>query len=776
MAFTEALRLIIDADTRGAVRGIQQVGATTERELGRSQKSLDKWGKGLTTAGAGMIALGGAALFGLGKAAMASEEANLATVKLENTLRNMPALAGENSKQFTDLAESIQSKTAADADAIVEAEALLGTFRLTADEIKAITPLVVDYARKFGVDLPSAATQVGKALDGNIGALRRVGISIDETAFAADRFGAVQSALRDQVGGFAEEEGKTFAGSLERLKNQLGDLAEGVGAGAVDAFSSMFGVVDGLTDRLNDLSPETQNMIGKFATFGSVALIAAGGLSFTIGQLIKMRDNFILAREAVVSFAGSGGLGRLARVSLVIGGFVALREVLMALDNDLEGIDVSTLENELLDLAETGKLSGEQLAGIFEGFNEAIESGDPQKIEAISNQLNEVDKALAQLTARDPEAAAAAFRFISESLRDMGASSEQVKAFFNDYASAVAQADTASRTAAGGVGELAGGMGDQAGETTAAQQALQEYSDTLHGLFDPLFGATDALMDNAEAQAAVRAAELELIAATREHGATSAEATEAEQKLAAAHLASGKSALDLRGAMAELRAGVEDGTVSVGNARDMLAGWVRQGLISQSTAATLTREFGETTRAANTLGRTDPEVRVSAPGYPEARRGIEGVTGAAQIAARQRPNVRVSATDRASGIINNVSRLLFNLDGRRATTTIETIQRTIFQQINAGSRPTGRQHGGPVQMGEAYIVGERHAELFIPREDGYILPNVPPTTAGAPWGGVGGGSYADQRTINIYTGADPQQVVEAIKRYERSNGKGWRAA
>ena len=64
MAFSEALRLVINADTGGAVRGIQKVGATTDRELGRSSKKIDAWSRGLTTAGAGMVALGDAGQVG----------------------------------------------------------------------------------------------------------------------------------------------------------------------------------------------------------------------------------------------------------------------------------------------------------------------------------------------------------------------------------------------------------------------------------------------------------------------------------------------------------------------------------------------------------------------------------------------------------------------------------------------------------------------------------------------------------------------------------------
>jgi hypothetical protein len=36
--------------------------------------------------------------------------------------------------------------------------------------------------------------------------------------------------------------------------------------------------------------------------------------------------------------------------------------------------------------------------------------------------------------------------------------------------------------------------------------------------------------------------------------------------------------------------------------------------------------------------------------------------------------------------------------------------------------------------------------------------------------GPAGATYIDQRHFTINTGSDPQQVVEALKRYERTNG------
>lgn len=52
-----------------------------------------------------------------------------------------------------------------------------------------------------------------------------------------------------------------------------------------------------------------------------------------------------------------------------------------------------------------------------------------------------------------------------------------------------------------------------------------------------------------------------------------------------------------------------------------------------------------------------------------------------------------------------------------------------------------REKGGPVKRGEAYIVGERRAELFVPDQDGVILPHVPTRGQMQAMGIGGSGSF-----------------------------------
>ena len=76
---------------------------------------------------------------------------------------------------------------------------------------------------------------------------------------------------------------------------------------------------------------------------------------------------------------------------------------------------------------------------------------------------------------------------------------------------------------------------------------------------------------------------------------------------------------------------------------------------------------------------------------------------------------------------------------------------------------SGRALGGPVMSGTPYIVGEIGPELFVPNQSGTIVPNSRLS---------GGATY----NITVQAGVgDPvrigEEVVNAIKRYERASGK-----
>jgi hypothetical protein len=64
----------------------------------------------------------------------------------------------------------------------------------------------------------------------------------------------------------------------------------------------------------------------------------------------------------------------------------------------------------------------------------------------------------------------------------------------------------------------------------------------------------------------------------------------------------------------------------------------------------------------------------------------------------------------------------------------------------------GKAAGGPVKAGTSYVVGERGAEMFVPKTDGVIIPNDK----------MGGGGVVNNFNINVSGALDQEGVARQI--------------
>ena len=327
MALLERLQILIDADAKGAVREFDKAGQAADRLDAQLEKGAAKTSAKLTSIGTKAVIGGTIVLGGLFKLAQASEEAEIQQLKLENSVKNSDQAFSNGGKALRDLAGDLQKVTAADGDAIVGAESLLVQFGLTEDQVKKITPLVVDLSRKLGIDLDAAAKMVGKSVGGSAGALKKAGIEVDATRIKTDAYAATVDALSGSVGGFAKNEGKTFAGQIEILKNNLGDLGESVGKGAAGVFGDLAKGANGFIGTLNDINPAIGDSVGRLGAIGGIAATAVGGLAVVAGQFDKVKT---------AAFNAEGGLTRFGKAAKGIGiaaGVFAIYEIAQAIDN-----------------------------------------------------------------------------------------------------------------------------------------------------------------------------------------------------------------------------------------------------------------------------------------------------------------------------------------------------------------------------------------------------------------------------------------------------------
>lgn len=119
----------------------------------------------------------------------------------------------------------------------------LATYATTSDTIKTLIPAMEDLAvQQHGVnvtsgDMTSIANLMGKALLGQVDALKRVGISFTDAQEKILKYGTEEEkaavlaqVIHDNVGNMNEVLAQTPEGKIQQLKNTMGDLQETLGA------------------------------------------------------------------------------------------------------------------------------------------------------------------------------------------------------------------------------------------------------------------------------------------------------------------------------------------------------------------------------------------------------------------------------------------------------------------------------------------------------------------------------------------------------------------
>ncbi len=220
------------------------------------------------------------AVQGIGRLAKAASDQENSERRLEEVMRNVAGATDEEIQALKELAAERQKVTRFGDEQTISAQAMLGTFQLTAEQIAQLTPRMQDLAegsRRLGkenVDLEQSAIIVGKALTGNAGELSRYGIVLSEAQKEVLRFGDQQ----EKVAALSEALDSNFKGLSESLspyeqgvqsaKNATGDLWEALGAGITQspivgkALQDLTGWIEGLIESVKGAMPAIQRFVG----------------------------------------------------------------------------------------------------------------------------------------------------------------------------------------------------------------------------------------------------------------------------------------------------------------------------------------------------------------------------------------------------------------------------------------------------------------------------------------------------------------------------------
>ena len=237
----EKLKIILEGDSKSVNDAVKSAGTAFDN-LGNTIKNIAIGGGALVLAQKGFQMLENGikdTIAFFKNCTTETGNAEIQLTKLNTALKSTGNFTQETSDGLVKYAESLQTMTAFEDDAIVGVEAMLATFKLSKDEIEVATQAVLDLATATGQDLQSAAILMGKAMVGETGTLKRYGIMVDENKLATQGWKAVIDEINVEFGGQALAKGETYSGMLERMKNNIGNLKETIGGAFLPVLKEM---------------------------------------------------------------------------------------------------------------------------------------------------------------------------------------------------------------------------------------------------------------------------------------------------------------------------------------------------------------------------------------------------------------------------------------------------------------------------------------------------------------------------------------------------------
>jgi len=223
----------------------------------------------------------------------AAAESEVAMNNLLGSLSRSGNILTTSRNDWDAFAQSIQDTTTVGDDAVLTVATMIENITgLSEEALKPATRTTIDFAEAMNLDLASAAQIVGKALEGNVGALKRYGISVEEGSTKAETMANVLEKLNEKFGGAAASKLNTYEGSIKAISNSFEDVTKVFGK-SVTQNPAVISAFNGLNKLLKDIGRELEKAAPAFKVFIADALkpaaqafnVIAQGALFFVSQM-----------------------------------------------------------------------------------------------------------------------------------------------------------------------------------------------------------------------------------------------------------------------------------------------------------------------------------------------------------------------------------------------------------------------------------------------------------------------------------------------------------
>ena len=219
------------ADQKVNIKVSAQGAKKAGKEIGGLDGSIKKLGRSVLNASVAYFGTSGL-INGIMKSAELAGIQEQAEKKLEFAL-------GKTSQALLDQATALQKTTRFGDEATIAQMGFLASIGFTEEKIQQVIPVAMDLAEATGMSLESAVRNTAKTFSGMAGELGELVPQIRGLTSEQMKAGEAVKVMGELFGGQASAQAQTYAGSIEQLKNDLGDMAEGIGQIVIPIFEDL---------------------------------------------------------------------------------------------------------------------------------------------------------------------------------------------------------------------------------------------------------------------------------------------------------------------------------------------------------------------------------------------------------------------------------------------------------------------------------------------------------------------------------------------------------
>ncbi|WEV68715.1 hypothetical protein OZX73_05335 [Bifidobacterium sp. ESL0775] len=338
---------------RSSVHGLNQTklnGATGEvNGFAGAYQKVSGGIKASTVAIGSLIATGVRNVVNFGRSAIDTyNQASEATAKFQQIASNNK-WSSDQVNGLLDLNKTLGKTGVISAGTLKAAQAQLGTFKLTGDSVRTLTPALADLiANQKGYNATAddgvqMANLLGKVMTGNVGALSRYGVTLDanqkkllQNGTESQKAAVAAQVLEQNFGGVNKALADTPYGKYVILQHQLAGIKTTIGSGFISAIGALGDMGIDVIDKVNGKLQGFFQWLPK-AVDGSVNLLRTGGVNQAFKDAFHVDDSTAKSIENVTGRAKSAVKGLVD--------FLKTGSFGKAFNQALRGMDSKTVSN-----------------------------------------------------------------------------------------------------------------------------------------------------------------------------------------------------------------------------------------------------------------------------------------------------------------------------------------------------------------------------------------------------------------------------------------------